>query len=195
MVGRQIHTKILVCVLILAVSTLSGCAKPPTQEMEKAEKAIADAKQKEADVYVPDLFAKAEDSLKKAKDFISGKKYKEAKEAAEQTATLAQQASSGADSTKTKMKAEVEQMLQDGEKAIDELKALLTKSAKKMARNEPKQVREKIENWEKETGSIKTLLQGGKIKQAHEQSKAMMEQIRAQKERLTPLPPEKDKDK
>ena len=193
--GKQILAKILVCILILSISTLSGCAKPPTQEMEKAEKAVADAKQKDADVYAPELFAKAEDSLKKAKEFISGKKYKEAKEAAEQTATLAQQAISQADSTKAKMKTEAEQMLQDAQKAIDELKMMVTKSAKRMARNEPKQVSEKIEAWEKEMGNIKDLLQGGKIKQAHEQSKAMREQILAQKERLTPLPPEKAKDK
>jgi hypothetical protein len=193
MVGKQIHAKILVCILILSISTLSGCAKPPTQEMEKAEKAVADAKQKEADVYVPELFAKAEASLKKAKDLISGKKYKEAKEAAEETATLAQQAISQADSTKAKMKTEVEQMLLDGQKAIDELKMLVTKSAKRMARNEPKQVSEKVENWEKEMGNIKDFLQGGKIKQAHEQSKAMSEQILAQKERLTPLSPEEAK--
>ena len=50
--------------------------------------------------------------MNRAKEFISGKKYKEAKEAAEQTATLAQQAISQADSTKAKMKTEAEQMLQ-----------------------------------------------------------------------------------
>ena len=50
---------VLVCIFLL-----SGCAKPPTEEIAKAEKALGDAKTKEADIYLEDGFKKAETALK-----------------------------------------------------------------------------------------------------------------------------------
>ena len=54
-------------IIILILVLLIGREKPPTLEVENAEKAVAEAKQKEADIYVPDIFSKAEESLKRPK--------------------------------------------------------------------------------------------------------------------------------
>jgi hypothetical protein len=93
--SRRSLNVMLVVITIFSLALFVGCSKPPTEEMTKAEKAVEEAKQKEAPVYVPDLFAKAEASLQKAKDFITDKKYKEAKQVAIETEALAQQAIAG----------------------------------------------------------------------------------------------------
>jgi hypothetical protein len=52
-----------------------------------------------------------------------------------------------------------------------------------------------IKKWETDLASIKEMIQGQKVRQASDELKAMKENILKQKERLTPLPPEKAKDK
>jgi F0F1-type ATP synthase membrane subunit b/b' len=174
----------LVCILILSILILSGCAKPPTQEVAQAEKAIAEAKQKEADLYVQDIFTKAEDSLKKAKDLINQKKYKDAKKAAEEATQFAQQAIPLIEQNKAKMKAEVEQMVQDVPKAMDELKMLIVKSIKKKAPEEQKEIQGMIGKLEIDMVNVKDMLQGQKIRQAYDGLKAIKEQVGAQKEKM-----------
>jgi len=69
MLTRRYGYGFILRVSILAFSlVIIGCAKPPTMEIEKAEKAVAEAKQKEADLYAQDIFSRSEEALKKAKD-------------------------------------------------------------------------------------------------------------------------------
>lgn len=184
-----------VFIFTLSLSYLSGCAKPPTKEVEQAEKAIAEAKQKEADLYVQDIFSKAEDSLKKAKDLISQKKYKDAKKAAEEATQFAQQAIPLVEQNKAKMKAEVEQMIPDTQKAIDELKTLIVKIIKKKPPEEQKELQGMIGKWEIEMVNVKDMLKGEKIRQAYDGLKAMKEQVVAKKEGLAAAPQEKGEKK
>src|SRR5512133_1431626 len=116
---------VLVAMVAMSFVMFSGCSKPPTQEMTAAEKAMEDAKQKEAPAYAPDLYAKAEASFNQARDFVSAKKYKEAKQAAIDTQTFANQAAAGVEAAKNTMKTEAEQNVQDVQKGIDDMKALL----------------------------------------------------------------------
>src|SRR5512145_2624810 len=104
MIRRSLHL-VFIGVVILSFTLFAGCSKPPTEEMTKAEKALEEAKQKEAPAYVPDLFTKAEESLKKAKDYIANKKYKEAKQVAIETEALGRQAIAGIEAAKAKVKA------------------------------------------------------------------------------------------
>ena len=182
-------------ILMIAIFALGACAKPPTQEITQAEQAIQDATQKEAGLYAQDLLQKAQDSLKKAKDLVTQKKYDEAKKAAEEAANFAKQASSAAEQNKAKLKADVEQMGPEIQKALDELKALVAKSGKRLARNEANQINEMIKKWETDLAGMKDVIQGQKFQEAADQLKKMKEAIDKQKERLTPLPPGKGKDK
>jgi aromatic ring-opening dioxygenase LigB subunit len=195
MLKKLNHPIFAVLILMVSITIFSSCAKPPTEELAQAEKAIEEAKQKEADLYAQDLFLKAQDSLKKAKDLVTAKKYDEAKKAAEEAANFAKQAIPLVEQNKAKMKAECEQLAQDVQKALEELRAHVAKSGRLMAPNEARLVNEMIKKWGTDLASIKEMIQGQKFQQASDQLKAMKENILKQKERLTPLPPEKAKEK
>lgn len=173
---------LLVLMACFSLALLGGCAKPPTEEMAAAEKAVADAKQKEADLYVQDVFAKAEGVLKNAKELVANKKYKEAKAAAEETAKLAQQAVALVETNKAKMKAEAEQMFKDVQAAMDEMKSSVSKAIKKKAQINREEIQGMIGKWEVDMVNIKEQHQAGKIRHAYDQLKSMMEQIKSQGE-------------
>lgn len=195
MLKKLNHPIFAVLILMVSIVIFSSCAKPPTEELAQAEKAIEEAKQKEADLYAQDLFLKAQDSLKKAKDLVAAKKYDEAKKAAEEASNFAKQAVPLVEQNKAKMKAETEQQVQDVQKALEELRAQVAKSGKRMAPNEARHVNEMVKKWETDLAGIKEMIQGQKFQQASDQLKPMKENILKQKERLTPLPPEKAKEK
>jgi len=171
-------------VLVLIIILLTGCEKPPTQEIANAEKSISEALQKEANVYAPDIFSKAEESLKMAKDLLAQKKYKEAKKAAEEAVALSQQAISQVEPNKAKMKAEIEQMLLDVQKGIGEIKGLLAKSPKQLGPRERKETEELIKKWEKDIGNIKTMMQEQKMREAYDQLMTVNKEVSSKKERL-----------
>ena len=183
MLKRFYVWRVSLLVLILSFVFLSGCAKPPTQEMEQAEKSVAEAKQKEVDLYVPDLFGKVEASLKNAKDLVGAKKYKEAKAAAKEVAQLVQQAIPIVEQNKAKLKAEAEGMIQEVTKEIAEMKPVLAKAIKKMKAEEQKEAQSMLGKWELDIVNIKDLLQGQKIKQAFDGIKPIQEQILALKDK------------
>ena len=172
-------------VLVLISIFLTGCGeKPPTQEIANAEKSVSEALQKEANVYAPDIFSKAEESLKMAKDLSAQKKYKEAKKAAEDTVALSQQAISQVEPNKAKMKAEIEQMLLDVEKGIGEIKGVLAKFPKQLGPRERKETGELIKKWEKDIGNIKTMMQEQKMREAYDQLTTVNKEVSSKRERL-----------
>lgn len=175
----------LVSILIFSVSIITGCAKPPTKEVESAEKAIAEARLKEADLYVQDVFMKAQDSLKNANDLIAAKKYKEAKKAAEDALSFAQQAIPMVDLNKAKMKTEADQMVQDNQGMLDELKSMVAKASKKKSPINREEIQGMIGKWEVDMTSIREQLEAQEIRQAYDQLKSMGEEIKAQKEGVT----------
>lgn len=163
---------------------LVGCAKPPTEEISNAEKAVAEAMQKEANIYAPDVFSKAQESLRMAKDLVAQKKYKEAKKAAEDAIALSQQAVSQVEANKSKMKAETDQMISDVQKGIDEIKGLLAKSPRQLGPRERKETQELIRKWEKDMANIKTMMQGQKMREAYDQLTALKTEVSSKRERL-----------
>lgn len=178
-------------ILILILVLLIGREKPPTLEVENAEKAVAEAKQKEADIYVPDIFSKAEETLKKVKDLMREKKYKEVKKAAEDTINLAKQAISQVEPNRSKMKAEAEQMISGLRKEIDELKSLIAKPSKKMTKRERKELEELIQKWEKDLANIEAMMGAQKIRQAYDQLMVLKKEVSSKRERFIPSAEEK----
>ncbi|NWF52976.1 MAG: DUF4398 domain-containing protein [Nitrospirae bacterium] len=184
MKSTKFHFIFLVTIIIFSLM-INGCAKPPTKEVENAEKAIIEAKSKEADLYVEDIFTKAEDSLKKAKELIAIKKYKEAKKAAEDASSFAQQAIPMVELNKAKMKTESEQMVQDVQESLNELKSMVSKVPKKKSPINREEIEGKIGKWEVDLVSIKEQLEAQKVRQAYDLIKAMSEEIKTQRENLT----------
>jgi len=184
MVKKQFSYILLMVVLSMSITLLYGCAKPPTKEVENAEKAIAEAKQKEADLYVQDVFARAEESLKKAMDLIAVKKYKEAKQSAEEAMTLAQQTIPMIEPNKAKMKTEADQMIPEVQSALDEIKSLVATAVKKKTSINREEMQGSIGKWEVDMVTIKDQLQGGRIRQAYDQFISIKDQMKLQKEML-----------
>lgn len=182
---KQAIWKMGLVACIFALSLICACAKPPAQELAAAEKAIADAKAKQADLYVQDMFAKAEDEMKKANEMVTVKKYEEAKTAALEAAKMAEQAAAQVDQNKQKMKAEVEAMLPDLQKALDETKTLAATAIKKKAVASKDELQSAIGKLELDMTNVKDQLQAGKIREAGDLAKSLSEQINAQKQTLT----------
>jgi hypothetical protein len=181
--GRSIG--FIVFIVLVLASFMIGCAKPPTQEVEKAEKAIADAKQKEAHLYVQIEFQKAEEALKQSKELIAVKKYKEAKAAAEESSNRALMAISLVETNKTAMKEEAEKMVQEIQQSLFELKSLAAAAIKKKAAINKEEVQSVIGKYELDIVSVKDLLQELKISGAYDQLIALKEQVKGQKDGLT----------
>jgi hypothetical protein len=173
---------ILCCVSLVF---FAGCAKPPTQEVESAEKAIADAKKAEVDLYVQDIFAKAGNSLKQAKELITQKKYKEAKAAAEEAAKLAMEGLTQVAPNKLKMKEEAAQKITEAEALMKEVKDLASKAIKKKAGPNQDELKTSIGNTELEMVNINESMKAEKVHQAFDKIAVMLEQLKSQKETLT----------
>ena len=181
-------------VVLFSIFLLWGCAKPPTEEIAKAEKALEDARTKEADIYMEDGFKKAEAALKKSKDLLAQKEYKSARAAAEEASSEAQLLSSQVDAAKAKMKADAEQMLQEVKQQTNELKAIVADAVKKKLPINREEAQNLIGKNEVDTINVKVRLETGKIRQGYDDVKVMKSQTAAEKEKLTAaLPPGPEK--
>ena len=182
MLKKVQDAKFLVWFTVLSFVFLGGCAKPPAKEIESAEKAVAEAKQKEADLYVMDVFSKAEEALKKSKSYVDEKKYKEAKSAAEEALGLAQQAIASIEPNKAKMKADAEQIIIDVQNSLGELKSSAVKLIKKRDQVDREKIQGAIGKWEIDMVSVQEQMQAGKIRQAYDLLLSLQEQIKTHKE-------------
>lgn len=180
---------LLVLSLCVAFSFLlvTGCASPPTEELSKADKAIEEAKAKEANLYAEEAFKKAEDALKKAKEQVTAKQYKEAKQSAIDAVSLVQQAITGVEAGKAKMKEDALKTAADIEKAIDDLKTDVAEAIKKKLPVPREEVEAAIGKWGVDLAMVKDKLQGGKIHEAFSDFKAMMSAVSAKKDEIAKL--------
>lgn len=181
-----------VVILFIIILLLIGREKPPLQEMQQAERAVAEAKQKEADLYAPDIFSKAEESLKRARDLLGEKRYEEAKKAAEETTDFARQAISQVEPNKLKMKAQAEENISNIRAEIDDLKRLVAKPFKRITERERKELEVMIQKWEKEVNDIKAMIGEQKIRQVFDSLNSLKKEVHSKWERFIPSP-EKDK--
>ena len=182
----------LILTLILYLALLSGCAKPPTEEMEHATRAIAEAKQKDADQYVEDTFKKAEDALQRARDLIAEKEYEEAKTAAIEAVRLAKHARSTVESNKEKMREDTEQMLENVRISIDEVKILAAKALKKKAPVNREDIQSIIDMWESGIISVRDNLDEQRRRQGFDKLVVIQKQVKHQKNNLNILQNQKE---
>jgi hypothetical protein len=173
---------LLIAAIIVSLAFIAGCAQPPAKEIEDAAKAVADAKLKEADQYSQDIFAKAEGALKKAKDLVVAKNYKEAKTAAEGAINLAKQAAQAVEANKAKMKEEAEKMVLDIQSSINELKSSVSQAIRKKAQINQQEIQGAIGKLEVELVAAKENLQAGKIRPALDQLTSLQTEIESHKE-------------
>ena len=182
-------------ILLFCTALLSGCAKPPTEEIAKAEKALEEARAKEVNLYLEDIFKKAEADLKKAKDLVTEKKYKEAKDAAEEAAAGLQRALSQVESAKAKMKADADQLAAEIRSATNELKSLVADAVRQKAGISREEAQGLIGKAEIDLLNIKVRLETGKVRVAYDDLKVLKAEIAAQKEKvLAAVSPAREKE-
>ena len=169
---------------LFCTALLSGCAKPPTEEIAKADKALEEARVKEVNLYLEDAFKKAEAGLKKAKDLVVDKKYKEAKAAVDEAASALQLALSQVDEAKAKMKSEADQMARDVQTATNELKALVADAVKQKTAISREEAQGLIGKAEVDLLNIKVRLETGKVRVAYDDLKVLKAELAAQKEKI-----------
>ncbi len=185
MVERRRYNKFLALIIIVSLALMIGCAQPPAKEIESAVKAVAEAKQKEADLYVQDLFSKAQTALKKAQDMVGAKNYTDAKNSAVEALGHAQKAIEMVEANKVKMKADAEQIILDVQSSLNDVKNSAVMAVKKKAQINKEEVQGAIGKCEMDLVSAKEQLQAGKIRQAYDQLLAVQEQIKVQKDHIT----------
>lgn len=180
---------ILYVLAVFSLMLLAGCAKPPTEALQKAEQTLEEAKQKGASFYAEDLYKKAEESLKKAKDQVAAKQYKEAAQTLVETLQLAQQAVAGIEAGKAKMKEEAEKIMGEAQKSLEELKTDVAAAIKKKLPVKKDEVEQAIGKWGVELAGIKDKLQSGEIREAFDGLKGLMEAVKAKKDEISQLAP------
>jgi hypothetical protein len=142
--------------LILGIILLSSCAKPPDKEMQAARDAVSSAMNAEANMYVPDLFTPAQDSLNQAETFVTEKKYADAKRLALFAKSWADSSAAMAGTKKEEMKAAAQSAVNDAAAKLEAFKKM--KLTAKM--------KAEVKTWEGSLDQAKKALDAGSYKQA-----------------------------
>jgi hypothetical protein len=132
------YKKIAVVLALFALLVFIGCAKPPEQEIQKANSSVEAARAAEAEEYVPESFQVAMDTLNAAnaaKQEADGKfalfrSYSKAKALYLSADVLAAKASQDAAAEKERVKQEVTGLLTQAKAVLDSANAALAKAPK-----------------------------------------------------------------
>jgi hypothetical protein len=127
----RIKSILTACSVLVLFLLISGCAKPPTLEIDAAKAAIQAAKVVEADVYAASEFGAAQRALADAEAKVTGKEYELAKTAALQAKEKADAAKSAAGTGKAKAKAGSEEALTQAKAEVAGVKELIANAPKK----------------------------------------------------------------
>ena len=124
--------------LVSILALLSGCAKAPQQVVDAANVALQAAEEARANLYVPDLYNAAKDSLTAAMDEINAqgskfaltRNYGRAQQLLEAATKAANDAQAAVAAKKEEVKAEAQTLMAQAQTAVEETKNLLAKAPK-----------------------------------------------------------------
>jgi len=121
----------LICALLVSLAVMTGCAKPPTEEMGKAVEAVTRAENDpDAVNYAGNLVTRAKDSLALMQQEAGAKRYDAAKNYANEAITTAERAINEGRATALRIKdqatnlvSELPPLLMETEQGIDAAKS------------------------------------------------------------------------
>jgi len=130
--------RLFLCSLTIGLLILTGCAQPPTVELNAAQKATEDARSAQADKYAAGEFGLAQKALNEAtaeitnqdKNFVLTRNYTKAKDLLKDVESKAQAAQTQAKENKEKTKQEVEALIQQTTASLEATTAALEKAPK-----------------------------------------------------------------
>ncbi len=127
----RIKSILTACSVLVLFLLISGCAKPPTMEIDAAKAAIQAAKAAEADIYAASEFGAAQKALADAEAKVTGKQYELAKTAALKAKKEANAAKSSAGLSRANAKAKSEQALAGAKAEVAGVRELIANAPKK----------------------------------------------------------------
>jgi len=176
--------------IIILAALCAGCAEqPPTEAVSQAEKAVADARTQEADLYAREPYLKAEEALKKTRAFMTERKFGEAKTAANEATGFAREAASQVEGAKVKMKADADQLAKEVQVGITDLKSLLAATARKGGADDVQTLKMAIKQMEVDLINARVRLETGKLRQGYDELVALKKQASGHKTDLSPSTP------
>jgi hypothetical protein len=167
--------RLFLCLLTIGILILSGCAQPPTLELNGAQKAIDNAHAAEADKYAVEEFGAAQKALTEArteitnqdKNFVLTRNYTAAKNLLKDAETKAQAAQAAAKDNKEKVKSEVEGLIRETTASLEAAKADLDKAPKtKNTKAELDALKANLDTLATKIDQAKTLVSSGDYLQA-----------------------------
>lgn len=173
--------------LILAAVMAAGCAKPPSEKLEAAEKAVKDAQQSGANLYAPEEYAKLEGTLSAMKKeaaeqdskFALFKDYGKAEQLAASTSTDAARIKTEAAQKKEEAKTAALQAQQVAQEAVSSTLQLVAKAPVGKDRAALEAIRNDAEALKASLAQVQTALDKEDYPAAQAQAKAIDEKSRA----------------
>jgi len=160
--------------LILGIVLISSCAKPPDQEMQAARDAVSAAMNAEANMYVPELFTPAQDSLTQAETYLTEKKYGDAKRLALFAKSWADSSAAMAGTRRDEMKASAESAVKAASDKLDAFKKMRLTTKMKT----------ELKGWEGTLDQAKKTLDAGNYKQASDMAGQITTAVTAAEETM-----------
>jgi uncharacterized protein YpuA (DUF1002 family) len=179
--------------LVLLLSLISGCAKAPQQTVDAANAAMEAAKKAEADVYLPDQFKAAQDSLNAAmaeieaqnSKFALTRNYGKATKLLEAATNAFNLAASEVEAKKEQVRTESQQLFTDLQNDLKQAKDLLKKAPKgKEGREVLDAIQGELTTVENSLVEITDLMNKGEYMSAKDKLDAGLQKVNSIKDEL-----------
>ena len=186
MEGSFMPVRTTASLLILTLLLAGGCAKPPSEQLEAAEKAVKDAQQSGANLYAPEEYAKLEGNLAAMKQeaaeqdskFALFKDYGKAEQLAASTATDAARIKTETGQKKEEARAAALQAQQVAQEAVSSTLQLVAKAPVGKDRAAIEAIRNDAEALKTSLAQVQTALDQEDYPAAQAQAKAIDEKSR-----------------
>jgi hypothetical protein len=163
---------------MLSLVLVSGCARPPQQEMDAANATIQSAVGAGAETYAADELKAAQDLIAQMNSQVEKKDYNAAKESAIKAQEKALEAKSAAEANKAKAKEEVTTASNDVKQGLEKTKGILTEAETAgVPAVDLNPIKEQLTAVETAAGELDGMVSGEKYKEAIEKTTQMKEQL------------------
>lgn len=158
---------------VLIALIFSGCAKPPTQELDAAQAALDEAKNSEADIYAPKTYISASNSLQEARLKVEQQDYEGGKASAVQAKQFADRSRSEAEANKQIVRNDVQDQINRVSSGITDARLVIDSAPKgKGADEDLDQLRSGLGQAEASLSAARNNISGGKFKDAQTQAQS-----------------------
>ena len=163
---------------LLSLVLVSGCAKPPQQEMDAANAAIQSSVGAGAETYAAEQLKAAQDLIVQMNSQVEKKDYKAAKETAILVQGKALEAKNAAEANKAKAKDDSQNACNEVKQGLEKVKGLFSEAENAgVPAVDLNPVKEQLTAVETGVGELDGMVSGGKYKEAMEKTTQLKDQL------------------